>query len=190
MSRTTAFLLFSLICALLFGWWMCAQVKKERGKRLQAESNVESLARLPDTIVQELTVSKADFARLFPAQADSLKALGYKLSRVKSYHSIVYRYLVDTVVQAVHDTIGPDINTWNWSYSQNCLNSEFSFSDTSGQADMKIYGEVPISITTVLDRPAGWFWKLKWNPNKWPVQTVVENPCGLDIKQNSKFILK
>lgn len=155
----------------------------------QEHSNYIAMAAENSGTVRELTMSRAQFKEVHSKDAAKLDSMGYELRRVKGLHNIKWVWKVDTVLKYLKDIALADeiSNELHWQYSQECLNADVIYMSSTGELAMKMWGEVPVTITTVLDRPKRWLIKLKWNAAKWPVKTIVDNPCGMTIKENVRF---
>lgn len=185
---------FLLLIGIVIGLWYAW--RGALSERDIALSNVRALQQDTSEMTAEITVSAKEFQKTFSKQADSLKGMGYSIKRLKEYHALKLGFRIDTVLKSVHDTVfqvipgAKEINSYQWGFSEGCLNAEFFFADTSDMARVIIGGEIHVDIVTAVTRPRGWFWKLKWNPKKWPVETRVTSPCNIILKENIKFEIK
>lgn len=164
------------------------ELQKVKAERDEQRSNFAASVQEPGKTTAEYSVTKKEFKTLFPAefkQLDSLK----RTKRVQSFHTVEWKYLIDTVLLPSPE---PEIvNPFEgnvWTYRHECLNADITKADTAESISVRIYGSIPVFITTNLYRPKLWFWKLKWN--KFEDSTTVETPCGLTIEKNVKFNIK
>ncbi len=172
------------LAAVFFNLYRCAKNDNQR-----LSNNFFELQKENSKQVKVLTLEKSELKKFNGKLVDSLKNLGYKLNRLKSYHSIKIEKQIDTFLYL--DTIfyplpGSDQpESKKYTLIDSCFQLQISASDSglflTGKQTPKI------QIIGHKSRPEKWFWKLKWFT--WELKFDVLSPCG-DVKENLKIEIK
>ncbi len=165
-------ILAGIVC-LLF-----ASLKKQRSRADRQEQNTQALFRKASEITQRIELTRRE-SREIP-EVDSMiqraaSRVGVSRSMITGVHSLSGISRIDTVYRI--DTLIVDgVASRVIRVSDRCLYGTIELSDTL--ALLRLEQSFDLDLFAYRERPKGWFFKMKWNRNKWPVSVKVVNNCS------------
>lgn len=199
MTRTII-IVSAIIIALLsvFSYVNYAMYRAEKKERLRHQANVVSLRVDTTKYAAQLYITRKEFKALYAKKTALIEAIGYKANNVQAAHFIRYVYKHDTIART--DTVvqyfaadAPPANTLIWQFAHGCITNQVSYTPGNEYATDTLVGDISITRLVMYKRPpffARIFNPRNWWRANWPKQTVVENNCGFNIKENTVIEIK